>query len=497
MKLLHVCSEAYPLIKTGGLADVLGALPQAQNAQGDDARLLIPGYPEVWEKLPETQHIAYCDTFAGRVEVRYCTFKGVSVYVLTAPALYERGGNPYHDTGYCDYADNVLRFGLLGWVGAALACGLDTLWGSADVLHAHDWQAGLAPAYLKAWQRDDVKRVFTIHNIAYQGLFAAQHMPELWLPEAFYQVDGVEFYGQISFLKAGIYYADVVTTVSPTYADEITHEPAGNGFAGLLQQRQKAGRFYGVLNGVNYALWHPQTDKFITQSYAAATLAKKTRNKLALQQRLCIEEADKALLFTMVSRLVPQKGADLVVAAMAKLLHKNKHMQLAVLGAGERDIEAQLQGLRDRYPQQVGIYIGYDEVLSHQFFAAGDCLLVPSRFEPCGLTQLYGLAYANLPLVRRTGGLADTVIAPEKWSPKKGSKAHGASSMLQAVQNANGFQFENPTISALIKELHHVYQVWQKRRAWRTMQRNAMAANFGWEKAAQQYQEIYEAVSKA
>lgn len=476
MKILHATSELYPLIKTGGLADVLGALPFAQQRHGDDVRVVLPYYPQVRQMLPDAVEVARRDTFAGHIVVRFAEYQGLGVYLIDAPHLYERGGNPYHDHNYTDYPDNVLRFGILGWAAAALATGLDFWWGKADVVHAHDWQAGLAPAYLHAWHAN-IKSVFTIHNIAYQGLFQAYHLNELGLPWYMFGAEGLEFYGQISFLKAGLYYADHITTVSPTYAHEITDALAARGMQGLLQTRQAQGRLSGILNGVDDAVWNPQTDDALVKHYHLNALQGKRANKTAVQQYFGLKEDNKALLTVMVSRLTEQKGADLLRDALRAKLAVHSDLQFALLGSGAPELEHAFNELRAQYPQQVGVYIGYNEQLAHQLIGGGDVIMIPSRFEPCGLTQLYGLKYGTLPLVRRTGGLADTVVGVNEETLKD--------------KTATGFVFDEPSAYALGNALEEALNLWHKNRAWSPVRKQAMLQDFGWHKAAESYADCY------
>lgn len=479
MKILHVCSEMYPLIKTGGLADVMGALPFAQQAQGEEVRVLLPYYPQVAQKLGETVEVATVGTFAGIITVRFANLNGVGIYVIDAPHLFNRP-LPYYDENYHDYIDNYKRFALLSLIGAQLACGLDRWWGSADVLHAHDWQAGLACAYLKAWQ-SPVKSVFTIHNIAYPGRFQAYHLAELGLPWEFFHPNGLEFYGEMSYLKAGLYYADCITAVSPTYAREITEPIAGNGMHGLLQARLAEGRLRGILNGVDEAVWNPESDPNIVANYRASYMHGKAKNKSEVQRRFGLTENKEAMLMVMVTRLTEQKGADFLLACIDGIMQHN--IQLVVLGSGSPELEWLLAEAQSRYSQQIGIKIGYDEALSHQIIAGGDVILVPSRFEPCGLTQLYGLKYGTLPLVRRTGGLADTVV----------------DSCKETIENrtATGFVFEQPSTEAFYHTVVRAANLWAKPKLWSAVRQNALAQDFGWHQASQQYQALYRSLFTA
>lgn len=480
MKILHATSELYPLMKTGGLADVLGSLPFAQSENGSDVRVVMPYYRHTREVLPDAAEVARRDTFGGHVVIRYAEYKGLGLYLIDAPHLYDRPGNPYHDPAYFDYADNVIRFGILGWAAAAIATGLDTQWGRADVLHAHDWQAGLAPAYLNAWNAY-IKSVFTIHNIAYQGMFQSKHLAELDLPWEMFHIDGVEFHGQISFLKAGLFYADLITTVSPTYADEITREPAAHGLAGLLSARREEGRLKGILNGVDDKIWNPQTDAALPKSYHAKAMQGKKTDKADIQAFFGLNADANAMLAVMVSRLTPQKGADLLLESLHEKLPANPDLQFVLLGSGAPDLEQAFSRLAEQYPQQAGVYIGYNEELAHRLIGGGDVILIPSRFEPCGLTQLYGLKYGTLPLVRRTGGLADTVVDACGENLKN--------------KTATGFVFDEPTAGALGGTLENALSLWRKPRAWTPVRQQAMAQDFGWHKAAENYAACYRSLT--
>ena len=474
MKTLHICSELYPLVKTGGLADVLGALPFAQQQSGMDVRVVLPMYPSVAEHVGETGHVAWFHTFAGDIEIRYADYHGIGLYLIEAPHLYRRDGNPYHDQHYADYGDNYLRFGLLGWVGASLAAGADSWW-KPDLVHGHDWQSGLAFAYLHAWDIP-VKTVFTIHNIAYAGIFSGHHLAELGLPSYMFGTYGLEFYGQMSYLKAGLYYASHITTVSPTYAREITEPEHAYGFHGLLGERAAQGRLSGILNGVDDNTWNPATDPNIAKPYQANHMQGKRVNKHTLQQTYNLPTDDSVPLLVMITRLTEQKGADLLLGAAETLL--SRPLQLAVLGTGSPDLEAAFRDLAARHPDKVGVRITYNEALSHQMIAGGDVILVPSRFEPCGLTQLYGLKYGTLPLVRATGGLADTVTDTNAETLENGS--------------ATGFVFHQATSDALIQSIGRMLENWHNAKQWAGIRHNAMQADFGWHRAAEAYNALYQ-----
>lgn len=476
MRVLHVGAEMFPLLKTGGLADVTGALPAAQIAEGVDTRVLLPGFPAIRDGVGEPQVVACRETFAGPMTLLFGNFNGVGIYLIDAPHLYDRPGNPYHDPQMQDYPDNVLRFALLSWVAAELAGGLDPFW-RPEIVHAHDWHAGLTPAYLAA-RGNPARSVFTVHNIAYQGLFLARHMAEIALPWSFFQMHGVEFKGQISFLKAGLYFADHITTVSPTYAREITEPQYAFGLEELLRQRQREGRLSGILNGVDESIWDPRRDPLLAAPYDRNSLAEKAKNKQQLQTTLGLKEDGRVLLFTVVSRLTSQKGLDLLLGALPGIIAQGG--QLALLGSGDPDLQARFLAAAAQYPGQVSIRIGYDEALSHQMIGGADVILVPSRFEPCGLTQLYGLRYGTLPLVRRTGGLADTV----------------ADCSLENLADgiASGFVFTDSETESLLHAIHRAFVLWSRPSLWRYVQRQAMSMDFSWQIAAKSFHQLYQRI---
>lgn len=474
MKILHVCSELYPLLKTGGLADVLGALPQAQNQIGLDARVLLPAYPAITAGIPHTQVVVEFDNFAGHVVLRYGEYNGVGIYLIDAPHLYGREGNPYHNAYYNDYGDNYKRFALLGWVGAELATGLDSWW-RAEVVHAHDWHAGLCAAYLFNKGRP-AKSVFTIHNLAYQGQFSYHHLYEIGLPAGMFNVDGLELFGQISYLKSGLFYSDASTAVSPTYAEEITTPEFAYGLQGLLSGLKAQGRLVGILNGVDENIWHPNVDQYIPHHYKLKYMTGKKKNKAELQAFFNLPQDESALAFVMVTRLTEQKGVDLLIESADEIVKQGG--QLMVLGSGAPHLEQGIRELAVQYPDNIAVKIGYDEALSHLMVAGGDVILVPSRFEPCGLTQLYGLQYGTLPLVRKTGGLADTVVDSTSESIK--------------ARTATGFVFEQATADDLRRTLQHAFSIWKKPKAWSMIRTDAMEQDFSWRKAAEQYRTLYE-----
>lgn len=476
MKVLHVCSELYPLLKTGGLADVMGALPFAQQKAGMDVRVVLPAYPAISAGIPDTVPVCEFYNFAGHIKLRYGIYNGIGIYLIDAPHLYAREGNPYHDQWYNDYIDNYKRFALLGWVGAELATGLD-FWWRAEVVHAHDWHAGLTAAYLAAKGRP-AKSVFTIHNLAYQGQFSAYHLYELGLPLEMFHVNGLELYGQISYLKAGLYYSDAVTAVSPTYAKEITTPEFAYGLQGLLGTLQYQGKLSGILNGVDDQIWNPSLDPYLQDRYKLNAMTNKKQNKAKLQAYFNLPQEPECLLFVMVTRLTEQKGVDLLLDCIPDIVARGG--QIAILGSGSPHFEQWLQHLAATYPQNVAVKIGYDEALSHLLIAGGDVILVPSRFEPCGLTQLYGLKYGTLPLVRATGGLADTVVDCNEENLKN--------------RRATGFVFNHADRNGLLYAINNAFELWQKPRMWFSVRATAMEQDFSWHIAAQRYYELYQRI---
>lgn len=477
MRVLVVASEVYPLVKTGGLADVAGALPAALRERGIDARILVPAYPGVAERLEERGTARALGDVLGvgpsRLVEGRMPDSGVPVWLVDCPALYDRPGGPYVGPDGHDHPDNALRFALLSRVAVLLGQGEAVAGWKADVIHASDWQTGLVPAYVRFSGRPGPATVFTIHNLHFAGLFGPEILPALGLPVHAYSINGVEFYGAVSFLKAGLYYADRLSTVSPTYAWEITTPEGGRGFDGLLTGRARAGHLVGILNGVDYALWDPRHDPHLAMRYGPDTVAEgKAANKAALQKELGLEPRQDVPLLGLVSRFSDQKGIDLVIGAASHLLEAGA--QLAVLGSGDRALEQAFEALGHNRPDRVAVTIGYDEALSHRIQAASDLFLVPSRFEPCGLTQLYALRYGALPIVRRTGGLADTVVD------------------LTNETAGTGFLFDSPTAEGILSAFYRALGFYQKRDALHYARRRAMAQDFGWQRAAEAYVDLYE-----
>ena len=476
MRVLHVASEIYPLVKTGGLADVVAALPRALVARGLDTRVLLPGLPGVMSGMVGLVPLIRVGPAFGAAVVTLLRGRlpdsGVPAYVIDAPFLYRRDGNPYMGPDGHDWSDNHRRFALLCWVAAHLAAGeLDPEW-LPEVVHAHDWHAGLVPAYMALNPGLKAASVFTIHNLSFRGIFPMDSASELSLPARHFSAQGMEFYGKISFMKAGLVYSRKITTVSPSYAREICTAEFGCGLDGVLRDRGRD--LSGILNGVDYDIWNPQ-DPVIAKPYSVDDLEGKKACKRALQSELGLSQRAQGPLFVVVSRLTSQKGMALLLAALPDLLREGG--QLAVLGTGAGDLEAAFQYAAATNPGNVAVHIGYDETMSHRFIAGADVLLVPSRFEPCGLTQLYALRYGTLPLVRRVGGLADTVV--------------DASPANRYSGRATGFVFDDATRYALSACLRDASMLYRDESEWTAIQQRAMRQDFSWNDSAENYEELY------
>jgi len=475
LKVLQVSAEIFPLVKTGGLADIAGALPAALRTVGCDPRVLLPGFSPILADLQDARIL--CELVApwgDRVLVRrgILATLGLTAYVIDVPQMYCRPGSPYEDAQRQPYADNHRRFALLGFVAARLAQGLDSDW-QPELVHCHDWHAGLTPAYMafaESKRTPRVASVYTVHNLAYQGVFDASCFAALGLPPAAFAIEGLEFYGQISFMKAGLFYADRISTVSPTYAKEIQTPEQGCGLDGLL--RARSGVLSGILNAVDESVWNPAHDPLIPFAFDATETAGKARCKTALQQEFGLAAQTDAPLFVIVSRLTEQKGLHLVLGGLDGLFAQGG--QLIVLGSGDAGLEHAFRERATAQPESLAVHIGYDENLAHRLFAASDVTLVPSRFEPCGLTQMYGLKYGSLPLVHRVGGLADTVV-------DSGSGEH-----------ANGFVFDEFAQAAYDQAVRRAFALYAQRSDWLRVRTRAMGQELGWQIAAGQYLALYQ-----
>ncbi|WP_265946649.1 glycogen synthase GlgA [Dechloromonas sp. A34] len=474
LAILFATSEMAPWVKTGGLGDVAAALPAALRRAGHDIRVLLPAYPALKEAFPGAPVVAAIPALApGLPTARLLAADsgGLPLLLLDCPELYERPGNPYLAADGHDWPDNGRRFGLLSRVAALLGQPASPLLWRVDVVHCNDWQTALAPAWLH--YEGGAASVVTVHNIAFPGCFEAAMLGALDLPDSAWRFDGVEYHGQLSFLKAGLQLATRISTVSPTYAREIQDDSFGYGLAPLLRHRRDDLR--GILNGIDTDIWNPAADPALVQGYAANRLAAKRANKLALQRELGLAEAADRPLFGVVSRLTEQKGLDLLLDIGAGLTALPA--QLALLGSGDKAMEAGFMALAERFPGQIAVRLKFDEGLAHRIEAGADCFLMPSRFEPCGLNQMYSLRYGTPPLVRATGGLADTVV--------------DTTAATLADKTANGFVVADLTPNALGETLERVARTWQDKRIWLRLQQNGMRRDFSWKSAAGQYIELY------
>ena len=468
-KVLSVTSECVPFIKTGGLADVAGALPGAVAAHGWEMRTLLPAYPGLVEKTGAKEVVwSSDDLFGGKARV--LAAPDSHLMLLEAPHLYDRRGGPYGDPR--DYWDNPQRFAALSWAAAEIGFkGTRDGW-QPEVIHAHDWQAGLAPAYSR-FGSSPAKSVMTIHNIAFQGIAPAALLGTLRLPYEAFHRDMLEYWGNISTLKAGLMCADAITTVSPTYANELMRTEFGMGLNGVIASQ--AHKMSGILNGIDTEVWDPMT---AAHPYSAKSMTGKAKNRAALLAEFGMTDSGGPLAI-VVSRLTGQKGIDLICDTAPDFIANGG--MLAVLGSGDGGLEHRLSVLAHHHQGAVGLRIGYDEALSHRMFEGGDAVLVPSRFEPCGLTQLYGLRYGTVPVVALTGGLADTVI--------------DANPMALADKVATGLQFHPVDALAFRQALRRLVSLYGQKKVWTNIQKRGMTQALGWETSSARYVEIYESLT--
>lgn len=481
MKVLFATSECAPLIKTGGLGDVSAALPPALAARGHEVMVLMPAYPD----MPLQGQITGLFTVPAQGAwpasqlLRMEHGDGVKLLLLVCPELYARAGSPYADAGGAEHRDNALRFGLLSRVAALIATPRSPCGWTADIVHANDWPTALAPLYLHQYRQTagkgtvTARSVMTVHNLAFQGVVSMDWAHPLEIHEDYLGMEGVEFWGQLSMMKAGLQFADAITTVSPTYAREIQTPALGFALDGVLRSRSSVLR--GILNGIDTALWNPRKDPLIAAPFSAESLEGKATNKAVLRDRLGLAYDEQRLLFGLVGRITHQKGIDWVIAGAERLL--NQGGQLAVLGSGDAALEAGLQELAQRHRRHMSVTIGFDESLAHQIEAGADSFLMPSRFEPCGLNQMYSQVYGTLPVVSPTGGLADSVIdadAPGKRGTGFVMKACNQAAFDRAVDRALAF--------------------WKLPHQWRQLQQSGMRCDFGWSASARAYEQVYEQV---
>ncbi len=479
MRVLHVAAEVFPLVKTGGLADVVAALPAALAQQGADVRLLLPGLPAVLDGVQSARVVLDMGACFGALRARLLLARmpqtHLPVYVIDAPFLYRRGGSPYQDSQGQEWPDNLQRFALLGYVAAHLAADdADPSW-VPDIVHAHDWHAAMTCAYMGQHAPTAARSVFTVHNLAFQGLFAMQDWGLLGLPSEALSANGLEFHGQLSFMKAGLQFAHQITTVSPSYAREIATHEFGCGLDGVI--RSRGPHVSGILNGIDSEVWNPATDPAIAQRYDLQQAQGKAACRAALCQELGLDQDPAGLLVTIVSRLTSQKGLDLVLAALPGLLQGG--VQLALQGTGEPALEAAFGLAQQAHPGRVHVHIGYDEARAHRLVAGADAILVPSRFEPCGLTQLYGLRYGTMPIVRRVGGLADTV--QDDGDP---------------ARPATGFVFDAATPQALQRCVLRAAALRGNAPAWQQRRAAAMRQDLSWQAPARSYLALYEQLQR-
>ena len=474
LRVLYVTPELSPWVKAGGLGEVARELPAALAREGVDVRVLVPAYPALRAAL-KAAPVAAIHAPGGELPASQLleAHGAVPLYLIECDACYGRPGSAYQSPEGVDWPDNDLRFGLLSRVAALLGSAASPLDWKPDVVHCNDWQSGLAPAYLAFTAGPRAATAMTVHNLAYQGLFPASRLAALALPEAAFRIEGLEYYGKISFLKAGLHYAGQLTTVSPTYAREILTPQLGFGLEGLL--RRRAQDLTGILNGIDTGVWDPSRDAHLAAPYDGAHLERKRLNKTALQRALGLPQSSEAPLLGMVSRLVEQKGVDLVPGIAPMLVRARA--QLVVLGQGEAKLENALRALAAGYPRAIAVRIGFDENLAHRIEAGADLFLMPSRFEPCGLNQLYSMRYGTPPVARRTGGLADSVVDASEANLRAGT--------------ATGFTFEAPTRAALRAAVKRALDAYRQPETWRFLQLNGMARDWSWGPAARATVEVY------
>ncbi|MEJ0018542.1 MAG: glycogen synthase GlgA [Acetobacteraceae bacterium] len=470
MKVLFATSEFADFAKAGGLGEVSAGLPRALRRRGVDVRVVLPAYPEVLAKAREITVVGHLPGHAG---IDPCcigqarTDDGLVLYLVLEPSLYQRTGSPYAGPEGLDWPDNDVRFGRLSLAAAQIAAGRAGMAWQPDVLHVNDWPSGLAPAYLR-WQGARVPSVLTIHNIAYQGLYGRDRVQTLGIPEDAFHINGVEFHNRVSFLKAGMYYADHVATVSPTYAREITTEALGAGLHGLTQGLAAEGRLSGIVNGIDES-WDPSRDPYLPHHFEADDMSGKQQNADLVRTGLCLKNSDGPL-FGVVSRLVHQKGLDIVADTARDIVREGG--QIAILGLGDPDTEHMLSRLARSHRDNIGLLIGFNEPMARRIVAASDFCLMPSRFEPCGLTQMQAQRYGTLPIAHRTGGLADTI-----------------------EDGATGFLFSDLSGEGLFEACRRAFDVYGDADMLAEMRHAAMGRSFHWSGAAAEYEALYARLS--
>jgi len=482
MRVLFVTAEAVPFAKTGGLADVAGALPRALSAAGHDVALLLPFYRQAREKCGgdveqtglELNIALGAETIKPRVLATTLPDSDVRVYLLDHPPFFDR--EQLYGTPEGDYPDNAARFIFFSKAAMALPKALD--W-QPTIYHCNDWQSALVPVYLRLAAATDAfyhnsRSLFTIHNLAYQGLFPAEAFALTGLDGSLFSPEGLEFYGKLNLLKGGILYARIINTVSPRYAKEIQTPEFGCGLEGVLASR--ADCLFGIINGIDYSVWNPATDPLIPANYSPEDLSGKAVCKAKLQERCGLPVRPDVPLLGMISRLDAQKGLDLLAEILDELAELD--LQFVLLGTGKQEFHDLFTQIGQRHPEKLSMNIMFNNELAHQIEAGCDMYVMPSRYEPCGLNQLYSLKYGTVPIVRKTGGLADTIVNATPTALGKGT--------------ANGFSFESYSARALYNTIRRALRLFYDRRAWRRLMLTGMRQDWSWQKSAAEYVELYQ-----
>lgn len=480
MKILFAASEAHPLVKTGGLGDVSASLPRALKSLRHDVRLVLPAYQDARQRAGKLQQVAQlilpgADAPVGVLQGMFPGTR-IPLYLIDSPEHFDRAGDPYRASNGRDWQDNPQRFALFCRAIAALALDQAQLGWQPDVLHCNDWQTALAPALIHD-HTPRPKTVFTIHNLAYQGLFPGYMMEQLALAPALWTHEGLEFHGNLSFIKGGLVYADRLSTVSPSYAEQIKTPEFAYGLEGLLRHREQA--LCGILNGVDYREWDPRHDQYLKHPYSTEDLSGKVANKHALQIQFGLPTRPDTPLLSHIGRLVEQKGVDLIMQVIPQLLEKHD-LQLVILGSGDPFHQQQAEALEQAFPDQVAVHIGYNEQYAHLIEAGSDLFIMPSRFEPCGLNQMYSLRFGTPPIVHLTGGLADTVVPADAQTLADGS--------------ATGFGFAPATATALSEAIEQALALFADPARWRTMIERGMSRDFSWQHSARRYINLYKEI---
>jgi len=473
LKILFASSEVFPFAKTGGLADVSSGLPLALDHLGHDVRVIMPAYKSIVDNAKKYDiRLNTIKPFSGRLLEGHLPRSKVKIWFVDLPELFYRNGGPYLATNGIDWPDNAERFNTFAKVVTQISNDAFGLNWKPDLVHSNDWQTALVPAYLSQ-QESRPATVFTIHNMAYLGLFPLDTIELLDMPQEWNTWEQLEFHKQLSFMKGGLVFSDQINTVSPTYAKQICTAKYAYGLEGLLQHRKNA--LSGILNGVNYAQWNPNKDTHIVKNYSLKTLENKSENKTALQNEFGLPQNIDTPLIGLIGRMVEQKGFDLLIDVLPSVLQKN--VQFVVLGSGDANLENQFIQIANAYPEKISVKVGFDESLSHLIEAGADMFLMPSRFEPCGLNQFYSLKYGTIPLVSSTGGLADSV------------ENITSNSILN--KTATGFTFADSSTIELENAIHSALQTYQNKDLWNALMTNAMKMDFSWSKSAQNYTNLY------